>query len=448
MSRFQQVDDFLSYLNGLFSSRYRPFEGAMFTAVVGFNEPDWFLASGRAIFLDHAAEARPSTRYSAVHLVEEWVPGQEAACAKIVQLLSGHGTIAGEPIPSNGFQYTEETDFGWRRKTTGWTETIFKSEPAHRGNHSLHLTQEPVTGFGLPPFENGIDAYYEWMFGDRRRHGNSSSIIDRGAFVTVLPDTRARIIAAEWEKKQLMVHLEIQVPREQFELQCLFAESGTRRDHFARSPDDRLTIEVPEDTQAIVLYLLHESGAQLGQATITRMQRSFEEGPKALPVEEQAALDLANGENDEVEFKPFIEPDDSKMMEVLNTVVAFANTRGGRLYVGIDDHGRAEGRSKLSQAVGKKESDARTVLERALNKMITNKVKPVPRFVLTYIERHGEPVLSVTVQRGDQRPYATYNNQIYIRKGSTNVNPDPLTELRELFSAPDPNVGFLERLMT
>lgn len=135
------------------------------------------------------------------------------------------------------------------------------------------------------------------------------------------------------------------------------------------------------------------------------------------------------------------------MSEVLETVVAFANTRGGRLYLGVDDHRRVEGRSALSRALGAKEEDARAELERAMNKIITDKVKPVPRCVTKFVDLYGEPVFVVSVERGDQRPYATFNNQIFIRKGSSNVNPDPTTELRQLLAVAGDGIAAVSQVL-
>lgn len=434
---FRRTEDFLAHFKGLLDSRYRSTGGAMFSAVLALIDQKWILAAGRAVFLDDVAEARIPLKYAAIHLLEEWVPSQEAAYDRLAQLMSGGGAIAGEAIPSSGYRYTcDEGHSSWHPKLTGWTEASFKSDAVDTSNgNRLSLTRDPVTSFGLPPYESGSHVVHEWMHRQTSRQRHSGDPSDLGAFRTILPDTRARIVSAEWSRGQLEVHLEVNVPRNQLELQCLFFESVLARDVLLAAPANHVQIMVPEDAQGASMYLLHSSGVHLGQAAVSRVQRTFDESSRATPAEEQGVLDIQGGENDEVEFKPFLKPGDDKMSEVLETVVAFANTRGGRLYLGINDHRIVEGRTALCRALGAKDEDARAALERGINKLISDKVKPVPKFTPKFIDIHGEPVLVIIVPRGDQRPYATFNNQIYIRKGSTNANPDPTTELPHLFSS-------------
>ena len=51
---------------------------------------------------------------------------------------------------------------------------------------------------------------------------------------------------------------------------------------------------------------------------------------------------VSQGENTTVEFKPGIRSDDAKM-EWAETAIAFANTVGGAILIGVDDNGRIEG---------------------------------------------------------------------------------------------------------
>ncbi len=72
-------------------------------------------------------------------------------------------------------------------------------------------------------------------------------------------------------------------------------------------------------------------------------------------------------------------------------------------------------------------------------KLIADKIKPVPKnFSMDVVEAAGEPILMVTIRRGDDGPYATHENDIYVRKGGTNRRPDPQSELRGLYPAKPP----------
>src|SRR6266702_5908430 len=61
---------------------------------------------------------------------------------------------------------------------------------------------------------------------------------------------------------------------------------------------------------------------------------------------QQLRTDLAGGETDTIEFKPFMEPKSTTESDFVRTVIAFANTHGGRIYVGVDDDGLPQGEAE------------------------------------------------------------------------------------------------------
>ena len=98
------------------------------------------------------------------------------------------------------------------------------------------------------------------------------------------------------------------------------------------------------------------------------------------------------------------------------TVVAFANTDGGRIYVGINDDGSVQG---VQNTDG-------TMLR--ITNMIRDVVRPdVTMFTECAVEEiEGQPVIVVTVQRGTARPYylsgkGVRPEGVYIRQGVTRV---------------------------
>ena len=97
-------------------------------------------------------------------------------------------------------------------------------------------------------------------------------------------------------------------------------------------------------------------------------------------------------------------------------VVAFANTDGGKIYVGINDDGSVQG---IQNADG-------TMLR--ITNMIRDVVRPdVTMFTDCAVEEiEGQPVVVVTVQRGTARPYylsgkGVRPEGVYIRQGASSV---------------------------
>ena len=97
-------------------------------------------------------------------------------------------------------------------------------------------------------------------------------------------------------------------------------------------------------------------------------------------------------------------------------VVAFANTDGGKIYIGINDDGSVQ---------GVKDTDG-TMLR--ITNMIRDVVRPdVTMFTECAVEEiDGQPVIVVNVQRGTARPYylsgkGVRPEGVYIRQGASSV---------------------------
>lgn len=114
---------------------------------------------------------------------------------------------------------------------------------------------------------------------------------------------------------------------------------------------------------------------------------------------------LAQGENLHVEFKLWpLQPDD-----LAATIVAFANTDGGQLILGVDDHG---------QVTGIAESDRDRIAQTVDNVAFHNIHPPATVVLETIPDPQGRIVLSAGIPKGSQRPYRTNRGVYYIRTAS------------------------------
>jgi predicted HTH transcriptional regulator len=64
-----------------------------------------------------------------------------------------------------------------------------------------------------------------------------------------------------------------------------------------------------------------------------------------------------------------------------------------------------------------------------IEKLVREKIKPVPDVRVTPIPVFGSPIVVVDVLAGEEAPYSTFENDVFVRRGATNRKPDPLTEL-------------------
>ena len=133
-------------------------------------------------------------------------------------------------------------------------------------------------------------------------------------------------------------------------------------------------------------------------------------------------------ESDTLELKSELIPD------ICKEVIAFANSQGGTIYIGVKDDGTV---------VGISNADATQL---RLNNMVRDSIKPdVTMFVRNNLQKaDGKTILEVTVQKGTDRPYYLASKGlkptgVYVRNGSST---DPATEtaIRRMIKETDGDV--------
>ena len=136
---------------------------------------------------------------------------------------------------------------------------------------------------------------------------------------------------------------------------------------------------------------------------------------------------IANGENSGVEFKR----DDIRPEQLAKEIVAFANFRGGRILLGVENDGNISGIT-------------RPQLEEWVMNAISGRVTPqIIPFYEEVASNGGKRVAIVGVERGANKPYAVRDGDrldFFIRVGSESRRADRDT-LRRLFQASE-NIHF------
>lgn len=101
---------------------------------------------------------------------------------------------------------------------------------------------------------------------------------------------------------------------------------------------------------------------------------------------------------------------------IRKTVIAFANTDGGILYIGINDDGTIAGLENTDEEMLK------------VSNMVRESIKPdVTAFVSYDVETvHGKDILQVTIQKGTSTPYyhaakGICPESVYVRQGASSV---------------------------
>ncbi len=130
-------------------------------------------------------------------------------------------------------------------------------------------------------------------------------------------------------------------------------------------------------------------------------------------------------ESDTVELKSTV------VNDICKEVIAFSNTKGGTLYIGVADDG---------SIVGVEDANNTTL---QLNNMIRDSIKPDVTMFVRYetLTIEKKQIIAVTVQKGTDRPYYLSNkglkpSGVYLRNG-TSTDPATDTAIRKMIKDTD-----------
>lgn len=129
--------------------------------------------------------------------------------------------------------------------------------------------------------------------------------------------------------------------------------------------------------------------------------------------------ELLKGEDSTRQFKRQIDGQDHLAKEI----VAFLNTRGGRIFVGVEDDGTISGLAP----------EAVLALANTVSNACTQNINP-PCSVLTFnVSTTEGMVVAIEVPDGADKPYQDRDKQFWIKKGADKRRVTERTELRRLF---------------
>lgn len=428
-----------SQLEALIAQRRKMPAGAMYTvAAIPAMNGGWFTVSARCSFEEERREPRTPQRYRNLLLTERWFDAGALVDSIVEVVRNGFDDEAGHV--SGGFDAYAPPQWSTRgapgvNYSAGpeWTFTASRTGGPGGGNP----TSDPVVARGLPPYPSGALAVVDWIWGAERAAGfGGGPIPHQGEVAFIIPDVRARLPVVSWERDDLTIWTSFTTEPASLEVQCVAVVGHERRVILTATPrSEPFRVKLPEGTDTVEVYLIHEDQL-VDKETLYGPNSAASYGDDYH--KKQAEKDTRErGESEEVEFKPFMRKGGDKQQEVIDTVVAFSNTVGGRLYFGITDAGEPEGRAAMLRAAKCSEDEALGNLIAEMRELIRNHVQPTPHVEPTWFEIDGSPVILFNVPRGASRPYKNQKNDVLVRKGATNRKADPHSELPALY-APQP----------
>lgn len=291
---------------------------------------------------------------------------------------------------------------------------------------------DPASGFFAP---NAKEATEKWLGRGAQRE-----------YLVVIDDRRAVIRTVDRAETEITVRVDLLREMDVHVCARLTDFRGRVEDRIERVYNGVARITSANAIQEYTIYLLDGTPCWLDQRDSRRgwagfrVDESDEPEPAEISALDELRADLDAGEGETVEFKEWIPPtgDQGKYRQLLDTVVAFANSEGGRIYIGVDDRGAIQGldvplRKQYVKTEGTETQSWRDAYAWRLKQNIAEGVTAEIRPTIQWIDVAGCSVLRITVPPGDRRPYQVLESrEIFVRRGATSRRPSP-EELRSLF---------------
>jgi len=262
----------------------------------------------------------------------------------------------------------------------------------------------------------------------------------------VLAASRATIEDLELRDDALLIHARAVDQVEDMYCKIVGRDLGGKEVQSTEKIAKQLRFNVPSALQELTVYLVDGRGQphDYFQETPSRCSwpRSVLAGKRRARGEGGWLEDIRQGEGVTVEFKEWLptKADDRKRWDLHRAVVAFANTKGGDIYVGVDRHGQLKGIDRpLRRAYGEKAKDDPEVMQRAyerdLRQRIREEIEPDVKVDFEWLSCGQQTFLALHVSKGDDILYGLVrDNEIYIRRGANNMRPSA-AELAQLIQS-------------
>lgn len=289
------------------------------------------------------------------------------------------------------FDYTPSDDEIFR---SGWPADRFVFTPKTKAGYP----SEPFAALDAPLFPGPAEAVRVWTGVD----GNAYL----GSIVLLLPNYSAKIDELRLTSETLTIRIRtLETSPRKVTAKLYLEKLGEKiiqKDVNFENESATVQLGVLPDWWQVYI-LSNDTGAILDFRRVHAAWRGLPAGVVVDVGPADIEEILKRGENDQVEFKQDLS---KKPEEFLESVVAFANTRGGSILVGVDDSGNVTGVYEQK-------------LEERVQNMIRDNCEPVPEVSIERKEYQAKSIYLVRVPEGDEKPYNLRNRGFLIRAGST-----------------------------
>jgi len=312
-------------------------------------------------------------------------------------------------LPQQWFQKSRTPYHEW----PGYLYQIGASGPPH-------LPQTPLVAVGLPPFVDAADAIRHWV-GVPVSHSDSRI----RHFLLFMPRFDARIERMQFSKGQLEVSCAARVSGLHL---AVLAEDSERTFRGSVPVEPTVRFELMPSPTRLLVFVVDAKGEILDSF---EEQEQWCSGERVIYAGAQYSRELMKlirqGETDTVEFKEFIRTEDRKKAhEIVETVIAFANTAGGTVLFGVSDKAEIKGVGDHVPHDAEKAQTFSADYGRWIRDLLKQRLNRIPELEFTEERIGASTLFKLQAHEGSYKPYVdVLTNDTYVRRGANNVRPDP-----------------------
>lgn len=357
----------------------------------------WRLASARVTFAEQPCGAERHDHRDLLFLARN-VPRQDALTA-LQQLIATKATTGLQLEQCPPFNQSPDVlsrpesmpmPFGQAKRLTGWPEFRFR----FRGEFSMNAPSLPIVRPGIPIIADAWEAVEAWMHEPRPHNG------DVGLDV-VIPQAGARITQVTIGPDKVQVETEGTLGNA---VRMHFTGAGeVDVNHQAGSYVASLDDELPDN---VTVFLVDMHDDVLDWAQIRTRDARHADGVHVVWPNATYEDAIARGENDGTEFKTDWTKQNRE--DVLATISAFANGKGGNIYFGVNDDGTIKG-----------VPNAKRTLD-LIHEWCNTLIDPRPEWKAHAVNLSGADIVVLEVPEGAQRPYQVKaTGKCHVRRGAS-----------------------------
>lgn len=306
----------------------------------------------------------------------------------------------------------------------GWLFTLgYLSQPYNLSGHG------PLVGAEGEPYFDLVDAVKSWT-GTMFWQNDSRA----GKILLFIPRFEGKIDDLEIVEEKLVVRTTARVKGLRVAVLAAGQEEGVRKVVQATKVN---AFPLPLNPTRLLVFLINSEGEWIDSFEETDSSASWPNRVLFAGAKYSKALaeTIRQGETDTVEFKPYIRPKDKKVAEILQTIIAFANTKGGLLIFGVSDHAEVLGVDHEEPHDAKRGKAFPEDYFDWIRKLVKDNLNRIPGLDMKKETVGDKTVLLVKVGEGNTKPYFNFHTkEVFVRRGANNVRPDPEAQLQQRLS--------------